>query len=72
MKLFTGWPTDRVFNELVRRMTGGGVFVIVLDERSPGSPAGDDLLYNGEHERFADRLARVSLEFPTTSSSPIS
>ena len=30
---FTGWPTDRVFKELVKRMENrGGVYVIVLDE----------------------------------------
>ena len=30
---FTGWPTDRVFSEVVRRMNQrGGVYVIVLDE----------------------------------------
>ena len=45
---FTGWPTDRVFNELVRRMDRqGGVFVIVLDEIDHlVRKAGDDLLYN--------------------------
>ena len=45
---FTGWPTDRVFNELVRRMDQrGGVFVIVLDEIDHlVRKAGDDLLYN--------------------------
>ena len=30
---FTGWPTDRVFSELVKRMNlRGGVHVLVLDE----------------------------------------
>ena len=30
---FTGWPTDRVFGELIKRMDSRkGVFVIVLDE----------------------------------------
>ncbi|MDG1546604.1 MAG: AAA family ATPase, partial [Candidatus Poseidoniaceae archaeon] len=30
---FTGWPVDRVFSELVKRMDAkGGVFIIVLDE----------------------------------------
>jgi len=45
---FTGWPTDRVFGELVRRMDGrGGVFVIILDEIDHlVRKAGDDLLYN--------------------------
>ena len=45
---FTGWPTDRVFNELVRRMDQrGGVFVIVLDEIDHlVRKVGDDLLYN--------------------------
>ncbi|MDP6870014.1 MAG: orc1/cdc6 family replication initiation protein [Candidatus Poseidoniaceae archaeon] len=45
---FTGWPTDRVFSELVRRMDSrGGVYVIVLDEIDHlVKKAGDDLLYN--------------------------
>jgi cell division control protein 6 len=45
---FTGWPTDRVFGELVRRMDSrGGVFVIILDEIDHlVRKAGDDLLYN--------------------------
>jgi len=45
---FTGWPTDRVFKELVRRMDArGGVFIIVLDEIDHlVRKAGDDLLYN--------------------------
>jgi len=45
---FTGWPTDRVFGELVRRMDDrGGVFVIILDEIDHlVRKAGDDLLYN--------------------------
>jgi cell division control protein 6 len=45
---FTGWPTDRVFSELVRRMDArGGVFIIVLDEIDHlVRKAGDDLLYN--------------------------
>ena len=45
---FTGWPTDRVFGELVRRMDNrGGVFVIILDEIDHlVRKAGDDLLYN--------------------------
>jgi len=45
---FTGWPTDRVFNELVKRMDArGGVYVIVLDEIDHlVKKAGDDLLYN--------------------------
>ncbi len=45
---FTGWPTDRVFNELIRRMDRrGGVFVFVLDEIDHlVRKAGDDLLYN--------------------------
>jgi len=30
---FTGWPTDKVFSELIRRMDRlGGVHIIVLDE----------------------------------------
>lgn len=45
---FTGWPTDRVFAELVRRMEKrGGVHVIVLDEIDHlVKKSGDDLLYN--------------------------
>ena len=45
---FTGWPTDRVFKELVRRMDSRkGVYVIVLDEIDHlVRKAGDDLLYN--------------------------
>tara|TARA_B100001778_G_scaffold109207_1_gene89366 strand:- start:1929 stop:3170 length:1242 start_codon:yes stop_codon:yes gene_type:complete len=45
---FTGWPTDRVFKELVKRMENrGGVYVIVLDEIDHLiKKAGDDLLYN--------------------------
>ena len=45
---FTGWPTDRVFGELVKRMDSReGVFVIVLDEIDHlVKKAGDDLLYN--------------------------
>ncbi|MCH1541362.1 MAG: orc1/cdc6 family replication initiation protein [Candidatus Poseidonia sp.] len=45
---FTGWPTDRVLNELIRRMDRrGGVFIIVLDEIDHlVRKAGDDLLYN--------------------------
>ena len=45
---FTGWPTDRVFSELVKRMDSRkGVFVIVLDEIDHlVRKAGDDLLYN--------------------------
>jgi len=45
---FTGWPTDRVFSELVRRMDAhGGVFIIVLDEIDHlVRKVGDDLLYN--------------------------
>jgi len=45
---FTGWPTDRVFGELVRRMDKkGGVFILVLDEIDHlVRKAGDDLLYN--------------------------
>ena len=72
---FTGWPTDRVFNELVRRMDRrGGVFVIVLDEIDHlVRKAGDDLLYNlTSMNASLNRLARVSSAFPTTSSSPIS
>ena len=45
---FTGWPVDRVFSELVKRMDAkGGVFIIVLDEIDHlVKKAGDDLLYN--------------------------
>ena len=45
---FTGWPTDRVFSELIKRMDSrGGVYVIVLDEIDHlVKKAGDDLLYN--------------------------
>ena len=45
---FTGWPTDRVFSELVKRMDSRqGVFIIVLDEIAHlVRKAGDDLLYN--------------------------
>ena len=45
---FTGWPVDRVFSELVKRMDSkGGVFIIVLDEIDHlVKKAGDDLLYN--------------------------
>tara|TARA_B100001093_G_scaffold349099_1_gene333674 strand:- start:52908 stop:54149 length:1242 start_codon:yes stop_codon:yes gene_type:complete len=45
---FTGWPTDRVFGELVRRMDErGGVYILVLDEIDHlVRKAGDDLLYN--------------------------
>ena len=45
---FTGWPTDRVFSELVKRMNlRGGVHVLVLDEIDHlVKKSGDDLLYN--------------------------
>ena len=45
---FTGWPTDRVLNELVRRMEQRqGVYILVLDEIDHlVRKAGDDLLYN--------------------------
>ena len=45
---FTGWPTDRVFSELVTRMDSRqGVFIIVLDEiYHLVRKVGDDLLYN--------------------------
>ena len=45
---FTGWPTDRVFSELVKRMDSRkGVFIIVLDEIDHlVRKVGDDLLYN--------------------------
>ena len=45
---FTGWPTDRVFGKLVKRMDAmGGVHVIVLDEIDHlVKKSGDDLLYN--------------------------
>ena len=45
---FTGWPTDRVLEELISRMDrAGGVHIIVLDEiDNLVSRAGDGLLYN--------------------------
>ena len=45
---FTGWPTDRVFSELIKRMNArGGVHVLVLDEIDHlVKKSGDDLLYN--------------------------
>jgi len=45
---FTGWPTDKVFSELVKRMDKkGGVYVLVLDEIDHlVKKSGDDLLYN--------------------------
>ncbi len=45
---FTGWPTDRVMKELVKRMDKReGVFIIVLDEIDHlVRKVGDDLLYN--------------------------
>ena len=45
---FTGWPTDRVFSELVKRMDSRqGVFIIVLDEIAVlVSKACDDIIYN--------------------------
>ena len=45
---FTGWPTDRVLEELISRMDRtGGVHIIVLDEiDNLVSRAGDGLLYN--------------------------
>ena len=45
---FTGWPTDRVLGELVRRMEKrAGVYILVLDEIDHlVRKAGDDLLYN--------------------------
>lgn len=45
---FTGWPTDRVFSELINRMNRrGGVHVLVLDEIDHlVKKSGDDLLYN--------------------------
>ena len=58
---FTGWPTDRVFNELVRRMDRrGGVFVIVLDEIDHlVRKAGDDLLYNLTSMNSSLKVARA-------------
>ena len=45
---FTGWPTDRVLEELISRMDrAGGVHIIVLDEiDNLVARAGDGLLYN--------------------------
>ena len=45
---FTGWPTDRVLEELITRMDrAGGVHIIVLDEiDNLVARAGDGLLYN--------------------------
>ena len=45
---FTGWPTDRVLENLVERMDrAGGVHIIVLDEiDNLVERAGDNLLYN--------------------------
>ena len=45
---FTGWPTDRVLEELITRMDrAGGVHIIVLDEiDNLVTRAGDGLLYN--------------------------
>ena len=59
-EIFTGWPTDRVFNELVRRMDQrGGVFVIVLDEIDHlVRKAGDDLLYNLTNMNSSLKTAR--------------
>ena len=59
--LFTGWPTDRVFNELIRRMDRrGGVFVIVLDEIDHlVRKAGDDLLYNLTNMNSSLKTARA-------------
>ena len=58
---FTGWPTDRVFNELIRRMDRrGGVFVIVLDEIDHlVRKAGDDLLYNLTNMNSSLKTARA-------------
>ena len=44
---FTGWPTDRVLDTLVERMSrAGGVHIIVLDEvDNLVDKGGDDLLY---------------------------
>ncbi|MEL0330958.1 MAG: orc1/cdc6 family replication initiation protein [Candidatus Poseidoniales archaeon] len=58
---FTGWPTDRVFNELIRRMDRrGGVFVIVLDEIDHlVRKAGDDLLYNLTNMNSSLKSARA-------------
>ena len=44
---FTGWPTDRVMNEVTRRMDRkGGVHVIILDEIDfLVKKSGNDLLY---------------------------
>ena len=45
---FTGWPTDRVLEQLIERMDrAGGVHIIVLDEiDNLVERAGDNLLYN--------------------------
>ena len=44
---FTGWPTDRVLDTVVSRMSRvGGVHIIVLDEvDNLVDKGGDDLLY---------------------------
>ncbi len=59
---FTGWPTDRVLNELVRRMEQRqGVYILVLDEIDHlVRKAGDDLLYNLTNLNSSLNKARCS------------
>ena len=60
---FTGWPTDRVFDVLMRRMEDeGGVHVVVLDEIDYLiKKSGDDLLYNLTSLNGMLRNARLSV-----------
>jgi len=58
---FTGWPTDKVYSELMKRMdSNGGVHVIVLDEVDHlVKKSGDDLLYNLTSMNTMFRNARM-------------
>ena len=58
---FTGWPTDKVFSELVKRMDAkGGVYVLVLDEIDHlVKKSGDDLLYNLTNQNAELKVARA-------------
>jgi cell division control protein 6 len=60
---FTGWPTDKVFSELIRRMDRlGGVHIIVLDEIDHlVKKSGDDLLYNLTNLNAELKKARCSV-----------
>lgn len=60
---FTGWPTDKVFSELLRRMDMlGGVHIIVLDEIDHlVKKSGDDLLYNLTNLNAELKNARCSV-----------